>query len=271
MCGQVWATRLFALSTRSEGCPQTIHLRPAAMGRVSRWTNRGNLRACRHKMRWPAKVRHRRGPVPVQLRFHSGHTSDEYVTLQLWRSASLPRCPIHPEGGCGFTRHGTYPRVSPPGTRIARWYCSQGHCTFSLLPDHLAARFPGTLTDIETVVAAVERAPSVEAAANALRPDDVTLATALRWIRRRVRLVHSVLTVVVSLLPDLCLGCSPTVESLRIGLACEPVLIALRGITSVHLHALPRPLGLRPPGGRGGGRKSTPQQRKGPDPPARGR
>lgn len=206
--------------------------------------------------------------MPVQLRFDSGHTSEDYVTREGWRNASLSACPRHPRGGCGFARHGTYLRMDPPGTRIARWYCPQGHCTFSLLPDHLAARFPGTLTHIETVVAAVERAPSVEAAANALRPDDVSLATALRWVRRRVRLVHAALTIVVSLLPDLCLGCSPTVESLRIRLACEPVLIRLREITSVHLHGLPRPLGLRPPGGAGGGRKSASQQYKGPDPPA---
>jgi hypothetical protein len=161
--------------------------------------------------------------------------------------------------------------VDPPGTQIARWYCPTGGCTFSLLPDHLAARFPGTLTEIEKVVAAVERAPSFEAAANALRPDDVTLVTALRWIRRRVRLVHTVLTVVTSLLPELCLGCSATVHSFRTRLACEGILIRLRGITSVHLHALARPLGFRPPGGGSGGRKHPVQQRKGPDPPACGR
>lgn len=170
-----------------------------------------------------------------------------------------------------MTRHGTYPRVDPPGTRIARWYCSQGHSTFSLLPDHLAARFPGTLTRIETVVAAVERAPSIEAAANALRPDEVTLATALRWIRRRVRLVHTVLTIIVGLLPELCIGSSPTVQSFRLRLAGEAVLIALRGLTAIHLHALPAPLGFRPPGSGGGGRKRPLQQRRGPDPPANAR
>jgi hypothetical protein len=204
----------------------------------------------------------------VQLRFQSGHTDADYVTLQLWRKASLPRCPIHPNGHCGFARHGTYVRKRPPGTQIARWYCPPGHCTFSLLPDHLAARFPGTLTQIETVVATVERAPSLEAAANALRPDEVTLPTALRWIRRRVRLVHTVLTVVVSLLPDLCLGAAPTVQSLRIRLGCETVLIALRELTCVHLHGLPRPLGFRPPSSGGGGRKHPFQQHQGPDPPA---
>jgi len=158
-------------------------------------------------------------------------------------------------------------RVDPPGTQVARWYCPQGHCTFSLLPDHLAARFPGTLAQIEAVVAVVESASSVEAAANALRLDDVMLAAALRWVRRRMRLVHTVLAVVVSLLPDLCLGCSPTVQSLRIRLGCEPVLVALRELACVHLQGLARPLGLRPPAGAGGGRKARFQQPRGTDPP----
>lgn len=205
--------------------------------------------------------------MPVQLRFHSGQTSEDYVTQQGWRNASLPCCPLHPKGGCGFACHGTYERVDPPGTRIARWYCPQGHRTFSLLPDHLAARFPGTLPDIEQVVATVERAPSVEAAANALRQDDISLASALRWVRRRVRLVHTVLTILVSLLPDLCLGSPPTVQAFRTRLAYEPVLILLRHRTCVHLQALPRPLGFRPPGEQGGGRKAHFQQRMGPDPP----
>ena len=39
---------------------------------------------------------------------------------------------MHPQGGCGFARHGSYERVDPPGTRIARWYCRVGHQTFSL-------------------------------------------------------------------------------------------------------------------------------------------
>jgi hypothetical protein len=203
----------------------------------------------------------------LQLRFKTGLSSEHYVTQQTWRNASLPCCPLHPKGRCGFARHGTYARVNPPGTRIARWYCPQGHLTFSLLPDHLAARFPGTLADIEQVVASVEHAPSFEAAANALRQDDITLTSALRWVRRRVRLVHTVLTIVVSLLPDLCLGCSPTVQAFRTRLACEPVLVPLRHLASVHLQALPRPLGFRRPGEGGGGRKCPFQQRMGPDPP----
>jgi hypothetical protein len=160
--------------------------------------------------------------------------------------------------------------VEPPGTRIARWYCPQGHCTFSLLPDHLAARFPGTLGDIEAVVAAVEVAPSLEAAANALRTDDVTLATALRWIRRRVRLVRITLTAVISLLPDLYLGTAPTLLSFRLRLGGESVLMALREATAMHLAGLSRPLGFRPPLGGDGGRKPLHQQHQGPDPPAAG-
>lgn len=211
--------------------------------------------------------RHQRGPVPVQLRFESGHTSADYVTLQLWRSASLSRCPLHPKGRCGLSRNGTYPRVDPPGTRIARWYCPQGHTTFSLLPDHLAARFPGTLGEIEEVVAAVEVAPSMEAAANALRTDDVTLATALRWIRRRVRLVRTTLTAVISLLPDLYLGTAPTLQSFRLRFAGESVLMTLRGTTALHLSGLSRPLGFRPPRRGDGGRKPLHPHYQGPDPP----
>jgi hypothetical protein len=205
--------------------------------------------------------------LPVQLRFDSGHTSSDYVSLQGWRSASLARCPLHPKGGCGFARHGTYARVDPPGTGIARWYCRQGHRTFSLLPDHLAARFPGALAQIEEVVAVVENAPSLEAAANTLRTDDVTLATALRWIRRRLDLVRINLIAVVSLLPDLFLGTAPNIHAFRLLLGAESALVALRAITAAHLGALSRPLGLRPPQGAGGGHERLLQQRKGPDPP----
>lgn len=221
-------------------------------------------------MRMAREGRHQRGPVLVQLRYHSGHTSSDYVTLQLWRSASLLRCPLHPKVRCGFVRHGTYARVAPVGTRIARWYCPQGHCTFSLLPDHLAARFPGTLAQIEEVVAVVEGSPSLEAAANTLRTDDVTLATALRWIRRRTRLVRTTLTTVVSLLPDLCLGTAPTIHAFRLLFASASVLMVLREVTVLHLTDLPRPLGFRPPLGGGGGRKSLRQHHQGPDPPVGG-
>ena len=85
-----------------------------------------------------------------------------------------------------------FARKTPRGTRIARWYCPQSHTTFSLLPDCLSARLPGTLDELETVVAHAERAPSLLAAANALRTDTVALPGAMRWVRRRVRRVHRV-------------------------------------------------------------------------------
>jgi hypothetical protein len=205
--------------------------------------------------------------VLVQLRFTTGLTSEQYVTRQAWREASLPYCPLHPCGGCAFARHGTYERIHPPGTRIARWYCPQAHCTFSLLPDHLAARLPGTLPELEQVVAAVEQASSLEAAADRLRRDDISLPSAVRWTRRRVHLVHTLLAIVVTVLPELLLGCAPTLHAFRARLACEQVLVRLRDTAQVHLHALPRPLGFHPLPSAGGERKRARQQHTGPDPP----
>ena len=207
------------------------------------------------------------GLMPVQLRFETGLTGADYVTREAWHEARLSRCPLHPRGGCGFSSHGTYERKSPAGTLIARWYCPQGHCTFSLLPDHLAARFPGTLCEIEHVVATVEQAKSVEAAADALRRDAITLASAIRWVRRRLRLVRALLSIVVGLLPQSLLGCAPTIAAVRTRLACGQVLMALRERARAHLQALARPLGLRHPPYPAGEHPSTRQQYMGPDPP----
>jgi hypothetical protein len=100
----------------------------------------------------------------------SSLTSEAYVAQRAWRDASLDACPRHARGACGFARHGTYPRQTPAGMRIARYYCPTAHETFSLLPDSLASRFPGDLDDLELVVAHVETARSIEAAADRLRP-----------------------------------------------------------------------------------------------------
>ncbi|MGP1666009.1 MAG: hypothetical protein ACTS5I_08890 [Rhodanobacter sp.] len=207
------------------------------------------------------------GLIPVQLRFKTGLTGADYVTREAWREARLSCCPLHPRGGCGFARHGTYARKSPAGTLIARWYCPQGHRTFSLLPDHLAARFPGTLSEIEQVVATVERARSLEAAADALRSDPVTLTSAVRWVRRRVGPVCSLLTVLVGLFPQHLLGCAPTIGALRGRLSCEQGLMLMRELGQVHLQALARPLGFEHPPYAGGEHQSGIQQRMGPDPP----
>jgi hypothetical protein len=208
------------------------------------------------------------GLIPVQLRFETGLTGADYVTREGWREARLSRCPLHARGGCGFARHGTYERKTPAGTLIARWYCPQGHRTFSLLPDHLAARFPGTLSEIERVVVTVEQAASLETAADTLRSDPVSLPSAVRWARRRVGPVRSLLTIVVGLFPQCLLGCAPTIGALRARLSCTQVLMWLRAHAHLHLQALARPLGFQHPSYAGGEYQSEIQQRMGPDPPA---
>ena len=85
-----------------------------------------------------------------------------------------------------FSRHTAYARVEPAGMLIARWYCEEGHTTFSLLPDCLALRLSSTLAAVEEVALAVERrAGSMEALAAELRPD-IEMQGAVRWVRRRV-------------------------------------------------------------------------------------
>ena len=211
----------------------------------------------------------------MQLRFDTGLTGEQYVTRELWHEARLERCPLHPHGSCGFARHGSYERKSPAGTRIARWYCRLGHQTFSLLPDHLAARFPGTLSEIEQVVAAAERASSVQACADALRPVTVGLASAMRWVRRRLARVHALLPIVVAMVPQHLQGCAPTIEAFHerlvvespTGSVVDSALVRLRDLLSEHLGALAIPVGFRHHSTGAGEHPSGLQQHKGPDPP----
>ena len=205
--------------------------------------------------------------MPVQLRYQSGHTSEDYVTRQAWRFASLPCCPLHPKGSCGFARHGTYRRCAPAGTLIARWYCPLGHSTFSLLPDHLASRFPGTLAEIEQVVDTVDQSKSLEAAADAMRPDFVSLTSAVRWTRRRVALVRTVFTLLAGMFPSIFQGYAMRVADFRRAMGCSVVLIQARHLARDTLPALPRPLGFMPPQPVDGGRKPRFQQHMGTDPP----
>lgn len=203
--------------------------------------------------------------MPVQLRFDTGLAGAEYVNRELWRLATLAHCPLHPRGGCGFARHGSYARKRPAGTRIARWYCPQGRRTFSLLPDHLAARFPGTLAEIEAVALAAEQAPSLEACAHALRPEPIGLAAALRWLRRRTAAVRPLLSAAVAMLPQLLAGCAVGVAALRERLGVSSVLTRLRQTLAQHLPALATPLGFRRRRRRGGAAQGPPQQHMGPD------
>jgi len=208
----------------------------------------------------------RAGRWPVQLRFASDLTGEEYVSQQAWRAASLKHCPLHPHGGCSFARHGTYQRVTPPGTRIPRWYCPEGHRTFSLLADCFAARLSGTLHEVEAAIVAVENARSLESAADGLRPD-IDLPGAIRWTRRRLKPIQVTLTLLCQLLPEQFAGCPTTVTAQRRWLKVEFALPALRDIVAMQLALLPPPLGF--------GRRLRPhidyqgpiQHDRGPDPP----
>jgi hypothetical protein len=141
-------------------------------------------------------------------------------------------------------RHGTYPRRTPAGMRIARYYCPTARETFSLLPDCLASHFPGALDAIEHVVATAEAARSVEAAADVLRPD-ITLPAAVRWVRRRVTPIRRALRALVTLLPDLFTG-DARLTAVRLALATPSALVALRTHAAPQLATLPTPLGFHP-------------------------
>jgi hypothetical protein len=141
-------------------------------------------------------------------------------------------------------RHGTYVRRTPAGMRIARYYCPTARETFSLLPDCLASHFPGELPAVESVVATVEAARSVEAAADILRPE-ITLPAAVRWIRRRLTPVRRGLLAIVTLVPDLFTG-DARLAAVRLTLATPSALVALRTHAAPHLATLPTPLGFQP-------------------------
>lgn len=204
----------------------------------------------------------------MQLRFATGLTSEEYVKQEGWCLATLKQCPLHPRGGCGFARHTAYRRAQPAGALVARYYCPEGHTTFSLLPDCLAARLTGSLADVEAVcTAAATGGRSQEAIAEELRPD-IQRQGAVRWMRRRVKAVTGALVAIIGLRPDVFAGRQPTVEDFRKVLGVEHVLEALRETAAKHLAALPPPLGFSPQVPRGSPAIRQRQQKAGADPPS---
>jgi len=146
----------------------------------------------------------------MQLRFATDLSAEEYVRRKAWKETKLDNCPIHPEGGCGFRKNGTYSRKYPEGTKIARWYCPMGHQTFSFLPDCLSARLPGELKEVENVIEEVEKSPSQEKAAKNIRLD-IFLPGALRWVRRRILPIRSALTMLIELISSMFLACDPDI------------------------------------------------------------
>ena len=182
----------------------------------------------------------------MQLRHESQLTAVEYVKQKAWEGANLQQCPLHPEGGCGIARHGTYGRVEPVGMEVARWYCKPGHTTFSLLPDCLAAKLSSTLAAIETVMDAVEqRESSLEAVAEKLRAD-IGVQGAVRWVRRRVVAVTLAMVALKGLRPDVLSGVGATQGEVRAALKVEAVLAAARALAGVQVAHLPPYVGFGP-------------------------
>lgn len=207
----------------------------------------------------------------MQLRYPTQLTFEEYATRRAWLDARLDACPICPAGKCRPERHGTYMRKLPAVAFVARFRCLTTGTTIGMLPDFYASRMPGTLPELEGAAARAEEAPSVEAAAEELRPGDieeaVTLPTALRWVRLRREIMRSTLTTVRGLLPAMLERCQLTVRSFREALGVDCVLVALREICERYLHRLPPPLGLVPPPIWPPQRWKRAQQSPGPDPP----
>ena len=206
----------------------------------------------------------------MQLRFATPLSAQQYVRQHAWKDAHLDNCPLHPKGGCGFARHGTYPRKSPQGTKIARWYCRNAGQTFSLLPDCLASRLSGTLVELEQAIDKVENSPSQEAAAQNMRID-IEFAGVLRWIRRRLFLVRCALSLLIELLPSLPVECSTSISSFRLALGVKYVLPDLRTRASSYLHMLPPPVGFGPRPTAKKIKKSRFQHQTGTDPPLKRR
>jgi hypothetical protein len=203
----------------------------------------------------------------VQVRLATPTTSEDYVAGKLWRFASLARCPWHPQGGCGFCRHGTYERVRPPGALIARWYCPLERRTVSALPDFLASHYSGTLADLEAMVLAVEQAPSRTVAAGRLRTE-IELPGALRYLDRLCRAVHGALAAIRGLEPERFAAVTPTLMGFAAVLRAGTVLTALRTWVARYLPQLPTPFGFDPPRSALDAIVRRRQHRMGPDPPA---
>ena len=210
----------------------------------------------------------------MQLRLATALSSDEYVSERGWENATLDRCPVHPGGGCDFARHTPYERMTPPGTRVARWYCPQAHQTFSLLPDCLSSRLPGSLARVDNVVREAEAGRveglSWEEVARRLRPD-IEVQGALRWLRRRLALLYASASALIGLMPDRLAGCAPTLTSIAARLDVSCVLVALREIAASWLRRLPPPLGFGPRPAQRWPRPKPLQHDSGADPPPKHR
>ena len=187
---------------------------------------------------------------PVQLRFQTELTAEEYVSREEWRNASFPPCLKDLcRRDCGTMRHGTYGRKTPIPLRVARFDCRECQTTFSRLPDFAAARRRGALQEIEDDMVVLAEAPSRWAAARRLFPHRDELSNAIRDLHGAFAAVSAFLLAVVTLRPDLFRGlCPADLVSMRAALGTETLLVDLRREMTNQLQFLPPPVGFRPPG-----------------------
>jgi hypothetical protein len=154
----------------------------------------------------------------MQFEFATNLSAEEYVQQKAWKDIEVTHCPIHPDQNCKVTRHGTYSRVYPEGTKIQRFLCHTEHITFSMLPDCFSSRLPGTLIEVENIVLMVEKArvaysdqempPAVEtdlaylnfgaeADKLGLNLQLFDLSSDYRWLERRLEYVFMILLIVI--------------------------------------------------------------------------
>ena len=181
----------------------------------------------------------------IQFRYGTDLTVEVYISGKAWWNASPPDCPYCAQGGCRLEAHGTYGRKTPAGVRVRRFLCPKTRRTVSLLPDCLAARLPGTLAEVERAVREAGQAGSLEQAANRLRTDRVSLPSAMRWVRLRVKRVRAFLTACCTLYPDRFGPLEPSLEAFGSALGSEAVLVRLRAVAEAQLASLPAPAGFR--------------------------
>ena len=94
--------------------------------------------------------------------------------------------------------------------------------------------------------APLRASPSLEQAADRARPaQECTLASAQRWLRRRLHWVRQLLTLVKGLYPERFAAAEATLEEFERQLGSRHVLRELRTVAAAHLPDLPTPVGLR--------------------------
>lgn len=185
----------------------------------------------------------------MQIRYPIELTVEEYIEQEAWEQAELDHCPFHPDGGCNYAKHGTYPRKFPNYCLVVRYYCPDAHQSVSLLPDFFASRIPGTLDEVEYAVNIAAKSSSLEEAAFTLRPE-VKLPAGLCWLRRRIKYVDEILAILTGLLVT---ECSPELSAFRRVYKIKSVLSGMRSIAGDFLQSLPPIVGFGP---RSGGRYS---------------